>query len=342
MQRRSFIAGGTLAVGALVMARPVAAEAPPRISGPFVHENLAIYLIHGPSRTTATPLTLAEAMAKGAVKVHETRNVNQLEVENLGKADVFIQSGDIVKGGQQDRVLTVSLLLAGGGGRVPIEAFCVEQGRWAARGTEDVRRFESAAAVLPSRELRLAIKTGAAPAAGRGNEIALRQQEVWDRVAKTQSKLSGAIGQPVAAPASASSLQLALENTALTNARAAYGRALRAIAEQEPDVVGYVFAVNGKLNSAEAYSSNGLFRKMWPKLLDASATEAVGARGEGATTLPELAEVGAFLAAAEAGRKSTRALPTQGDLVTRESPRALFVETNAKSGGWFHRSYVAK
>ena len=27
------------------------------------------------------------------------------------------------------------------------------------------------------------------------------------------------------------------------------------------------FAVNGKLNSAEIYPSNGLFRKMWPKLL---------------------------------------------------------------------------
>lgn len=343
MQRRSFIAGGTLAVGTLIMARSGSAEAAPRISGPFIHENLAVYLIHGPSRVAPTPLTLAEALAKGVVKVHETKDVNRLEVENLGKADVFIQSGDIVKGGQQDRVLTVSLLLSGGTGRVPIDAFCVEQGRWAARGTEDVRRFESAASVVPSRELRLAIRSAAPSVAGHGSEIAMRQLQVWDNVAKTQVKLTGSIGQPVAASASASSLQLALENTALTAARDAFVKALRPIAEQEPDVVGYVFAVNGKLNSAEAYSSNGLFRKMWPKLLDASATEAVGGRSDGtAVTPPELTEVSAFLATAEAGRKSTRALPTQGDLVVRESQRALFVETNAKSGGWFHRSYVSK
>ena len=49
-----------------------------------------------------------------------------------------MQSGDIVKGGQQDRVLTVSLMLPPKSGRIPIASFCVEQGRWPARGKEDV------------------------------------------------------------------------------------------------------------------------------------------------------------------------------------------------------------
>ena len=38
------------------------------------------------------------------------------------------------------------------------------------------------------------------------------------------------------------------------------------------DVVGYVFAVNGKINSADLYPSNALFRKMWRKNFDASVT----------------------------------------------------------------------
>src|SRR5205809_7617380 len=82
-----------------------------RIFGPVVHENLAVYFIHGKSAPGKVPLTLEEAMAKGVVKVRETGNVNQLEIENLGKDEVFVQSGDIVKGGQQDRTLMFSLLL---------------------------------------------------------------------------------------------------------------------------------------------------------------------------------------------------------------------------------------
>ena len=83
----------------------------PRVSDPIVHENLAVYFIHAKSEAGNVPLTLEEAMAKGVVRVKETSNVNQLEIENLGHEEVFVQSGDIVKGGKQDRTLMVSLVL---------------------------------------------------------------------------------------------------------------------------------------------------------------------------------------------------------------------------------------
>src|SRR5262245_33182825 len=101
-----------------------------RVSGPVTHENLTVYFIHGPSAAGKVPLTLEEAPARNVLQVRETGSVNELEIENLGDDEVFIQSGDIVKGGQQDRTLMVSLLLAPKSGRVPIAAFCVEQGRW--------------------------------------------------------------------------------------------------------------------------------------------------------------------------------------------------------------------
>ena len=57
-------------------------------------------------------LTLQEAMDQKLFVVYETAEVNELEVENLSKEfDVFIQSGDIVKGGRQDRVLAVSIII---------------------------------------------------------------------------------------------------------------------------------------------------------------------------------------------------------------------------------------
>src|SRR3954453_6998379 len=156
MHRRALLALAASSLAILTICPARADDT--RVSGPVVHENLAIYLVHGQSAAGPVPLTLEEALAKGAVRVHETGNVNELQIENLGGGEVFVQSGDIVKGGQQDRVLTVSLLLPPQSGRIPIASFCVEQGRWTARGKEDVKTFATASAAIPSREAKIAMK----------------------------------------------------------------------------------------------------------------------------------------------------------------------------------------
>jgi hypothetical protein len=165
------------------------ADAEHRLSGPVVHENLAIYFVHGAPASGPVPLTLEEALAKNTVNLRETGNVNRLEIQNVGDDEVFVQSGDIVKGGQQDRVLTVSLLLPPHSGRIPIAAFCVEKGRWFARGNEDARRFSSAAASIPTRDAKIAMKAPApSPAAtptGSG-DTGTRQQAMWRNVASIQ------------------------------------------------------------------------------------------------------------------------------------------------------------
>ncbi|MFX6907524.1 DUF6569 family protein, partial [Acinetobacter baumannii] len=91
-------------------------------------------LIHGASADGPVPLTLSEALARKVFKVFETGSVNELAFENLGDEPVFLQAGDIVKGGRQDRVLTTSVLVPPNSGRLPIAAYCVEQHRWSARG----------------------------------------------------------------------------------------------------------------------------------------------------------------------------------------------------------------
>src|SRR6202030_1831249 len=104
-------------------------------------DNLAVYFVHGSAAEGPVPMSLEEALAQGWVKVSETGSINELTVENVGDDGVFVQAGDIVKGGRQDRVLSVDLLLPPHSGRVPIAAFCVEPGRWSARGQEDPRQF---------------------------------------------------------------------------------------------------------------------------------------------------------------------------------------------------------
>ncbi|MEA2930687.1 MAG: hypothetical protein QOG38_3115 [Hyphomicrobiales bacterium] len=328
-----------------------------RVSGPFSHENLSIYLVHGKSAEGRVPLTLDEALAKRAVRVHETGDVNQLAVENLSEEDVFIQSGDIVKGGQQDRALTVSLILPPKSGRVPLAAFCVEQGRWSARGREDVKTFSTASATVPSREAKIAMKVPAADAAappetanlaspsrpylaGREADTGTRQQQVWRKVRAIQDRLSASVGAPVNAAASQTSLQLALENEKLRDLQTAYVKALEQTATKDGDVVGYVFAINGKLNSGDVYPSNGLFLKMWSKLLRASVTEAIGEKDARVEATPSTEAVMAFLDAGMKGKSTEKALPANIQLETRTGDKALYFETR-RNGAWVHRNYLA-
>lgn len=344
MQRRSVLAF-LLSSFACVLAgapRPALADEGPRISGPFVHENLAIYFLHGPSAPGAVPLTLQEALAKRGVVVHETGNVNELQIENTGSEEVFVQSGDIVKGGKQDRVLTVSLLVPPRSGRVQIASFCVEQGRWSSRGRESAARFESADAAMPSRKAKMAMKAPR-PAEPNGSpETAQRQQEVWANVTRTQQLLSRNVGQAVASPQSRSSLQLALEHEKLMDAKASYVSALKGKGEETNDVIGLVFAVDGKLNSADVYPSNALFRKMWAKLLQAAVTEAVAEKSASGEAPPSVAQVKSFLAGAEAGAPSLRELTQTVALETRDAETGLYFETRRKVGSWVHRNYLAK
>jgi hypothetical protein len=355
------------AFGLGATARPALAATPQKLSGPFVHDNLTVYFIHGSSAPGAVPFTLAEALAKNTVKVIETGSVNNLEIENVGDTDVFIQAGDIVKGGQQDRVLMMSMVLPAKSGKVPIGSFCVEQGRWAKRGAEDVKNFASAAEALPSRQAKLAMnapaKVAPAPtpdAAGRpqrqgltgrgGDDTGKRQSEVWSAVADTQAKLSARLGAPVAAAQSASSLQLSLENDRVKATRAAYVTAL-ADKAQADDIVGYVFAINGKINSADQYPSNGLFKKMWSKQLTASATEALGEVRRTASTAADptpatpavtTAHIETFLATAEAGKPEEKPLGKLARQELRDSDTSIYVEARKADGTWVHRNYLAK
>ena len=105
---------------ALTLAHPAAAV---EVAGPYIHHNLAVYLVHGPDGPAGALDTLEQALERGQVVVYETGSVNQLAIENRS-ADraVFVQAGDIVKGGRQDRVFSQDLVLEPKSGRVPIDA----------------------------------------------------------------------------------------------------------------------------------------------------------------------------------------------------------------------------
>lgn len=307
-----------------------------KISGPYKHDNLSVFLIHGKDRITGrTFLTLQEAITQRKVIVYETRSVNELAIENISNDEVYVQSGEIVKGGQQDRVLAIDMIVPAQSGKMPIAAFCVEHGRWSKRGNEQVKVFSSSAEVVSTRDLKLAAKRSRS------------QGEVWKNVTVVQDKLSQNVGVRVNGAASESSLQLALENKEVQKSADEYVKALSRITQGQNDVIGYAFAINGKVNSADVYASSGLFKKLWPKLLKASAIEAIAEFRKGATfanVSPE--NVKTFLHDSETGKAAEKSedLTKRIQLVTRESAENVFFETRdrAQKQVWLHRNYIKK
>jgi hypothetical protein len=305
-----------------------------KLSAPYTHKNLTIFLIHGKDeRPGGNMITLQEAMERKLLIVYETSEVNELEVENVSKSlDVFIQSGDIVKGGKQDRVLAVSIIIPARSGRVKIDAFCVESGRWEKRGGEDSTKFTSSNDRIVSRDLKIAANATRS------------QQEVWSKVAEAQANLSKNVGGAVASPKSASSLQLALENEKVVANIDNYVKKLSNIVDGKTDVIGYAFAINGKINSADVYVSNALFKKVWLKNLKATATEAVSESRSVRLAAPVNAEaVKGFMEEAERAKADGQRRAGSSRVTKREDKDNVLVEAyDDKSKAVVHKTYVRK
>lgn len=315
------------------------------ITGPAIHKGLSLYFIHGTSRGGAVPLTLQEALAKGTIVVEETQNINELTLENLGPEEVFIQAGDVVKGGFQDRVLSVSMLVAAKSGKMPIASFCVESGRWARRAREDAARFSESSVSYSPRRAKMAMADMAAsyePSARRYRSMNARssQGEIWSSVAETQDRLEAQLSAPVRSALSPSSLQLAMESDHVKAARDDYLAGLEAVGRARPDTIGVIFAINGRVHSAESYPWSGLFAKMWRKNLEARVAEAVGETQDAIAQPPAPDAAQGFLADAEGGEETQHPLPAGAELRQRRGRHVLLQEARREGGEWVHRSYI--
>ncbi|MFB9262914.1 ARPP-1 family domain-containing protein [Bradyrhizobium erythrophlei] len=92
------------------------------------------------------------------------------------------------------------------------------------------------------------------------------------------------------------------------------------------------------------YPSNGLFRKMWPKLLRASVTEAISERDGKAAPAPSTDAVSGFIAEAEKS-KTVETRKEQTLIGVRENAKVMSLVSRpaaAAPEAWVHRSYIAK
>jgi hypothetical protein len=349
-----------LLCGVALQAETPAASPGPQgsVHGPVTHKNLQIFLVQGEDRLKDVKVKmLDEAMKEKSVVVRETSDVNKLSIQNNADAGyVYVQSGDIVKGGKQDRTLPNDFLVKAGSGPLPLEAFCVEQGRWQQRGGESVAAFSGSTKILSSYALKYAAK------------VEKSQGAVWEKVAGEQQKLSanvykagtGAVtlqqgnfangANTVNDPRSATSLQLALENKDLAKLSKEYTEALRMAPESVPGAVGFAYAVNGVMTGAEIYANGAMFLKLWPKLLESVVTEAIAGQQDGKDGAPLAKEAaGAWMDETTAAASKREEYPAGNATLKREAKKSVRFDTlvpaakgKAKDADWIHRSILSK
>lgn len=90
--------------------------------------------------TGVRPMQLSEALLKHKIKMQEMQfekgaDVNWLQVTNHSKQDVVIQSGEILDGGKQDRMVAETKIITPGSTDF-INVFCVEKRRWEKKARE--------------------------------------------------------------------------------------------------------------------------------------------------------------------------------------------------------------
>jgi hypothetical protein len=289
---------------------------PVNVNPALSHENLAVYILEDPkAKSLATFITLEEGLRLGMVRVCEkqTAQVNELVIENTSKFLCYVQAGDIVGGGHQDRALAADLIVPPHSGKIPVKSFCVEHGRWGNSSPS----FGSTTGQVVGARLRMAIQKEK------------NQQKVWDAVADAKENLVNANSLRAS---TSTSLNEQLLDRAIQKRLAAYSKALGKAIDKKDHAVGLLTAVNGKLSTSDVYADPALFKKMYPRLLAAAALEAMSVPAE-AVVAPTALDASKLLAAADKAKPASPAIRESSGTV-----QFRFLQDNVE----WHRQSLAK
>jgi len=300
-------------------------------------QNLSLFMLTGKEKVVGKSYKiLSDAMDSKQVTVRETGAVNELAIDNNSSEYVFIHSGDIVKGGKQDRTISYDVIIPPKTKNVSLESFCVEQGRWQQRSSENVSAFSSNTKMLSSRDLKLAAKHEK------------NQRKVWSKVSEQKAslnkKLSAKNGYTidVADNESNSSLQLALESDELKKSKDSIYQKLKDLIDV-PNAIGYAYAINGEIYGVEVYNNKQLFTDLWDKILESVIIEAISKEGEAVVTKKTKKEVFDYMnAVKENDKRTTKQLnkATNFRKVENKKGNIIFSTEDLEKQKWIHKSYM--
>ncbi|WP_108805216.1 ARPP-1 family domain-containing protein [Aquimarina sp. Aq107] len=300
-------------------------------------QNLTLFMITGEEKISGDIYkTLSEAMNRREVTVKETGNVNQLLLDNNSDDYIFIHSGDIVKGGKQDRTISYDVIIPPKAKNVELQSFCVEQGRWRQRGNETLSSFASNTKMLSSRELKLAARHEK------------NQSKVWGKVAEQKDRLNDNLSRKngktvnVANNASNTSLQLALESDELDSAKKEYYNKFKDLLTTE-NTIGYAYAINGKVYAVEIYNNQRLFKNLWDKILESIIVEAISEQNDKDYEACTVKDVTKFMDAIKTENKGVVKnvnKTTNFRTVQNSNGNIVFTTEDVDKKRWIHKSYM--
>ena len=235
-----------------------------QISDPTTSKNLQVFFIYSDKDSKDLEkdyLTLTEGTKSNKVIVTEQKNaqVQRLVISNKSKEPLFIAAGELVKGGKQDRTIQVCMVVPAGEEDVPLPSFCVEQSRWSSG-----KKFKA----TPSM-------------AGNTNIQAIAQKKqglVWTSVKKAKDGLrynAKTLAKKAVGTSSTTSLNEELSDVDVKKLISAYKKdTTEALNKIKKPVVGFAYAVNGKMVAMHVFKSSKLFKKMWDKYVVSMAIDA--------------------------------------------------------------------
>jgi hypothetical protein len=343
----------TATVGEAASATPgVALDAEHTLGPPIVIDNLAVFPVYARvMEDIGEYLSLDDALAKGTATVREMgaepqgggeqvgpqglgngpgnaqayrgdgAQVNTLAIENKGDLPILVLAGTVVKGGKQDRQIGQDFII-GKRQTVPVDAFCVEHGRWTAtrNGVATQGSFQT-------------LKTLAAGGVRAAGQYEQNQSEVWSKV----GKINRATGKETASDTLTASLEDG--GVAAEQARAAAKvHAFLAAVPMADRTVGLAYAVGGEVTGVRWFIHHKLFARYDETLVNTAVVESFTARAvakaQGQALAPGACaqeKVAAFVTGADRGRHEERKTAGENTNAYEFSDDAYAAEAQVKS-----------
>jgi hypothetical protein len=301
-----------------------------QVRGPFTHQDLTVFLLCSNRQDGHDFLTLDEGLKEGLVTISEQQNerVGALCIDNQSERPLYLQEGERLVGGKQDRTIVSSLVIPPRSGKTSVPTFCVEQSRW----TEGKR----------GREFGFSVNPALAPKGVRGAaKVEGSQDHVWGCVAA--QKLSAC--ETLKCPNTNSSVNEMLDAPQVQTISEEYATALARILDlpENRDAVGMAIVFNGQIEEVNLYPNRDLFRKLFPRLIRAYAVQAALLKDQAKNVTPVTdADVAKFLQEMEAQSQKKNALDAHNEVEVTELGGKRYQCTTRYDGKSIHWQLMVK
>jgi len=242
------------------------------------HQNLAVFPLLSGYTTAFDYMTLDEALAGGLIEVTEVSHggaVPELTVVNRSPMMVLILDGEELVGAKQNRIVNTTILIqAKSTTAIPVS--CVEQGRWhyrSPRFSSEERMMSPALRAMKAEHVRRSVReTGT---------FRSDQGRIWEEISEKADRLEAE------SPTMAMADIYEKERSSLSD----YVKHFRPVEMQ----VGAVFLINGKVVGLDTFGKPETLAKVFRKLVESYALDAIDWSEPSSGEKPSGAEVRTFL-----------------------------------------------